>query len=464
MSGKPEAGDFTGWLVRSDVPRIGTFACSDPLLNHYYEVSLRTIEGNLQGYLTDCPHREKCQWTGDLHAVAEAASYNFDLSKFFPKAARDLRTTLGIVHPHPQSSLPRDPRAPANVAGGRRLPHQARPDWGAATVLVPHTAWLFYGDTGIVRENWPVMEGWMAFLREHAVKEGIIEEGYGDWCPPGSNSEIDTPVALTSTALYYKSLHAMRDMANALGKSGSAETYAREAERIKAAFIDRFHNRQAGHFGTQTGTAMALQLGLYPEARRARVADGLVRLIMEKADGRYTTGIFGHRPLYTVLNDNGKADVTAHLWQQTGFPSLRFLTEKHGLTTWPEVPYDWPEGERYRRNSFNHPMHSGFAAVFHESLSGIRPDPAQPGFRHFILQPCFLPGLEWARADHRSPFGTISSHWKRDGGRIVWNVTVPDGCSASVRLPQASAVRVNVQPAPAPFVELTAGDHTIELL
>jgi len=37
---------------------------------------------------------------------------------------------------------------------------------------------------------------------------------------------------------------------------------------------------------------------------------------------------------------------------------------------------DWPEGERYQRNSFSHQMHSGFAIAFHESIGGIRPDPA----------------------------------------------------------------------------------------
>ena len=71
-------------------------------------------------------------------------------------------------------------------------------------------------------------------------------------------------------------------------------------------------------------------------------------------------------------------------------------------------------------------MHSGFAVAFHESIGGIRPDPDHPGFKRFLLKPCFLPGLEWAKADYESTCGKISSHWKRVGGEIVWEVAVPE--------------------------------------
>jgi alpha-L-rhamnosidase len=165
-------------------------------------------------------------------------------------------------------------------------------------------------------------------------------------------------------------------------------------------------------------------------------------MLVEKAGGHYTTGILGHRPLYAVLNDYGHAEVTRHLWSITDWPSLGFLTEKHGLTTWPETPCDRPAGERHRCNSFNHPMHSGFAAVFHESLGGIRPDPAGPGFKRFFLKPCFLPGLQWAKAEHRLPGGLISSHGKRDGRAVVLEVSVPSGGIARVQLPQVPAAKI----------------------
>ena len=462
---KPELKNFTGWLVRTDAKRTGTFECSDPLINKFYRVSMWTLEDNLQGILTDCPHRERCAWMGDNHAVADAASFNFDLQQFWRKTSTDMGTVLGAAAPNVNTGLPRDPRAPCNIAVGKRLCGQARPDWGAATVLVPWYGYLYYGDQKIVKSAWPMMVGWMAYLDESVAKGGIITEGYGDWCPPNNTGQKRVSVALTSTALYYKSLWAMQKMALVVGEPQAAASYAAKAEVVRKAFNEKFFDARKNDYGTQTGNAFTLHCGLVPQGKEQAVADALARIIMADCGGHDVTGIFGHRALYTVLNDYGHAEVTRHLWSSTDYPSLGFLTEKHDLTTWPEVPHNWNPVERYRRNSFNHPMHSGFAAAFHESLGGIRPDPADPGFKSFFLKPCFLPGLEWAKVSHRSPYGLISSDWKREGGEVVWNVSVPAGSTARVQLPQFAAGKVQLagQPVSTNEFELRPGNWSLRI-
>lgn len=437
LSEKPKLDDFTGWLIRTAAERMATFDCSDPLLKKFYDVSMWTIECNIQGILTDCPHREKCAWMGDMHAVGEAATLNYDLKEFWRKSSADMDTVKGRAGPHPDSKLPRDRRVPTNVAVGKRLCLQARPDWGVATVLVPWYNYLYHGEPQIVAEAWPLMSGWMDFMDEFAQQDGIVEEGYGDWCPPGGNGKIDTPKALSSTAYYYQALQVMARMAEALEKNDDAKSYAAAAEKVRSAFNEKFFNAETGDYGSQTGTVMALHLGLVPEGKIEAVSKALADRIMTLNKGHYTTGIHGHRALYTVLNDAGFAKVSETLLHQTDYPSLAFLTETHGLTTWPEVPYDWPEGQRYRRNSFNHPMHSGFAVMFHESIGGIRPDPDFPGFERVILKPSFLSGLEWAKADHRSPRGLISSRWERKGEELQWNVVLPEDTTGEIWLPQS---------------------------
>lgn len=441
LGGKPKLDDFTGWLIRTDVKRIGSFECSDPLLNKFYQVSMWTLECNLQGILTDCPHREKCAWMGDMHAVGEAANMNYDLRDFWRKVSADMKTVTGAQPPMPGSIFPRDPRVPANIAVGKRLCQQARPDWGVATVLVPWYSYLYNGDKRMVEEAWPLMTGWIEFIEEFGLKTGLIEEGYGDWCPPGGNKMIDTPVALSSTALFYQALQAMGRMADDLGKPDEATRYRTRAATIRAAFNRRFFNPDTGDYGSQTGTTMALHLGLVPEDKITSVAQALARRIAEVDRMHYTTGIHGHRSLYTVLNDHGHETTSWSLLHQTSWPSLAFVTETHGLTTWPEAVLDWPPGERYQRGSYSHPMQSGFAISFHESLGGIRPDPEHPGFKRFILKPCFPKGLEWVKAEHESPHGTISSHWRREGDKIIWDIAIPPGTSAEVRLPDAIEVR-----------------------
>jgi alpha-L-rhamnosidase len=461
LSRKPDPVDFTGWLVRTDMARTGTFECPDALIQKFYDVSLLTLEDNIQGILTDCPHRERCAWMGDGHAVGEFATSTFDMRLFWRKTVEDIESVLGRQDPHPGDGLPRDPRAPCNVSVGNRLCRQSRPDWGAATVLLPWYAYVYYGDTIIVQNAWKLMEGWMAYLDEKVVKDGVIEQGYGDWCPPGSNGVMDTPPSLTSTALYYQTLMAMHRMALAIGKTQDAQIYSSRAETVYGAFNDKFFRE--GDYGSQTGNAVALHIGLVPENSVQKVADLLSRRVME--NGGYSTGIFGHRPLYTVLNDNGHAETTRYLWSKTDWPSLGFLTEEHGLTTWPEVPRNWDKEKRYHRNSFNHPMHSGFAATFYESLGGIRPDPDHPGFRQFFLRPCFLPGLDRAKASYRSPAGLIISSWEQGSQGISWSVTVPEGSTAEVHLPEyrSSEIRLNDKTVESNIFSLQPGEWSIRI-
>jgi alpha-L-rhamnosidase len=462
---KPTIEQFRGWLVRTDVERIGTFTCSNEQINTFYDVSMLTIEDNIQGLLSDCPHRERCAWMGDAYVVAEAASYNFNLKRLWQKTVDDIETVLGVSKAHFRDTFPYDKRAPSNVSVGKRLNLQARPDWGAATVMIPYFSYVYYGDESIVKKSWNMMEGWMAYLDEKVQEEGVINGGYGDWCPPGGNPQMDTPPALTTTALYYQSLVAMQKMAILLNKNDVADEYGEKAVFVKKAFNDRFFNKESNSYGSQTGNAFALHTNLVPENKKQLVANNLANLIMKDKQGHFTTGIFGHRPLYTVLNDYRHSKVTKHLWEINDYPSLGFVTTTHDLTTWPELIADWDKSKRYYRNSFNHPMNSGFAASFHESLGGIRPDENHPGFQKFYLKPTFLEGLEWCKVSYKSPQGEIKSNWKRTKEKITWMITIPKNSSAFIQLPAYASkqIKLNSKAVKNSTFELTSGKYIIDI-
>ncbi len=82
-------------LVHTDAPRAGSFACSDATLNQIYQTSLMTIVDNMHSVMEDCPHREKCGWLGDAHAVGETTIFNFDMAQFWTKFVDDIETALG---------------------------------------------------------------------------------------------------------------------------------------------------------------------------------------------------------------------------------------------------------------------------------------------------------------------------------------------------------------------------------
>jgi len=90
-------------------------------------------------------------------------------------------------------------------------------------------------------------------------------------------------------------------------------------------------------------------------------------------------------------------------------------------------------------NSGNHVMLVGDLVIwFYETLAGIAPDPAQPGFKHIVMRPQPVGDLSFVKASHRSPYGLVVSEWSRGEGRFDWAVTVPPNTTATVYVPAAS--------------------------
>jgi alpha-L-rhamnosidase len=84
-----------------------------------------------------------------------------------------------------------------------------------------------------------------------------------------------------------------------------------------------------------------------------------------------------------------------------------------------------------------------------ESLAGIRPDPAAPGFKNTIIKPNMVGDLQWVNAHHDSPYGRIVSNWKREGGKVTMEVTVPPNTTATIFVPAKDAATVTESGKPA---------------
>lgn len=97
-------------------------------------------------------------------------------------------------------------------------------------------------------------------------------------------------------------------------------------------------------------------------------------------------------------------------------------------------------------NSFNHYAFGAVGAWLYQHAAGIAPDPEMPGYRRILLRPQPGPGLAWAKAEHRSLYGRILSHWWREGTGWAWDATVPPGSTAIATLPLGPGQRVVAPP------------------
>ncbi|MCX6895815.1 MAG: family 78 glycoside hydrolase catalytic domain [Verrucomicrobia bacterium] len=434
LPAKPDAEFLKGVLVRSDVPVRGSFECSDETLNRIYRTSLWTIEDNLHSTSEDCPHREKCGWLGDAHAVGETAILNFDMAQFWTKFVDDIGTTLGRGG-ETYWKTKAAPGIPCNIAVGRRLCQEARPDWAAAYILLPWYLHTYYGDTDVFARHYDHLKR----LIEHTAtlrEDGIVVRGYGDWCPPGGNPKMECPPELTSTAFFYGTLRIMENFARQLGKADDAAGFARLADETEVAFNKKFFDDKTHGYGSQTADAVALRFEMSPAGQRAAVAKSLAGEVVERHGGHAFVGIHGGRPLYTQLSENGYDAAAFGALTKTNWPSYAY-TLSQNFTTWPERSDELKPDERIGSRSLNHPMQSGFAAWFHESVGGIRP--AAPGFKRIELKPHGYRQIAWAKAEHDSLYGPIKSDWRNADGKFEWNISIPANTTATVHVPAQAA-------------------------
>jgi alpha-L-rhamnosidase len=83
-------------------------------------------------------------------------------------------------------------------------------------------------------------------------------------------------------------------------------------------------------------------------------------------------------------------------------------------------------------------------------LGGIRPDPSGPGFKKILIKPAVVSGVDWVECSHDSPYGKIISNWRRTGGELVMDVTIPPNTTARVVVPGQSKPEITADGRPLP--------------
>ena len=82
-----------------------------------------------------------------------------------------------------------------------------------------------------------------------------------------------------------------------------------------------------------------------------------------------------------------------------------------------------------------HNCYNGIGTWFYQAVGGIRLDEAEPGYRHFYVDPQIPNGVTWAKVTKESPYGTIAVNWELQGNQLNLQLTVPAGTTATICIP-----------------------------
>ncbi len=87
--GRPALDALQGLRLNADVEAAGAFTSSSSLLNRIQEMTRWTFLSNLFSVQSDCPHREKFGYGGDIVATSDAMMLNFDMAGLYAKSVVD---------------------------------------------------------------------------------------------------------------------------------------------------------------------------------------------------------------------------------------------------------------------------------------------------------------------------------------------------------------------------------------
>jgi alpha-L-rhamnosidase len=430
--GKPELTAITGKVVHDALRPVGAFSCSSPVLNNIYEKAIWGTRGNYRSIPTDCPQRDERQgWLGDRSMESRGESYLFDVAAFYNKWLVDIQDATDE-----RGSIP-------DVAPSYWPTYSDNTTWPGSYIIIAGMLYDQYHDLTTLRRHYPTMQKWIGHMRQYIDNGVMTRDTYGDWCvPPHDRTLIHTTDArqttagdLIATAYFYHELKLMQRFAALLGKSEDAHHYGAEADKMKAAFNDRFLTPSPLQYGnnSQTSSVLALVFGLVPDEHRNIIMGNLVEKIMGESEGHVGTGLIGCQWLNRVLSENGRPDIAYTIATQTTYPSLGYMIEHNATTIWELWNGDTGDPGM---NSHNHVMLIGDLVVwFHEWLAGIKSDPAQPAFSHLIMKPQVVAGLDDVKASLASLNGLISSEWTMKAGAFHWDLRIPPNVTATVAIP-----------------------------
>lgn len=440
--------NFVAHAVYSDMEVTGNFICSDERVNKLVKNTLWSQKSNFCDIPTDCPTRERCGWSGDAGVFVPTGVFLTDCYSIFRKWLNEFAAAQA-----------EDGKA-SNIAPRCGNPdfftglYEGSTGWGDACVIIPYTLYKHYGDKRILEENYETMKKWLQFSEKRAHKSRLknyfkknpyrkytIDKGvhWGEWLEPNQDmvaymKEIfENGAPEVATAYYSYSSRLFSEMATILGKEQDAVKYKKIAEQARDAY--RYTQLPDGIINSKRQCRyvrpLAMQLLEKDEAEQA--AKNLNDLVIEN-DYHLNTGFLSTPYLCQVLADYGYVETAYRLLLQDTSPGWLFAVEHGANTIWES----WEGNIANAGNaSLNHYSKGAVVAWLFGGICGIKIDGQNI---EIAPKPCSL--LEYAKAEYKSPIGTIKSGWRYEKDKLEVEVDIPANVCGKITLPNGEVHEV----------------------
>lgn len=455
---EPQVSDFVGEVVSDEMEELGTFECSNDIINRVYRNAYWGILGNYKGMPIDCPQRNERQpWLGDRTMGVWGESFIFENAMLYSKWSRDI------------CEAQREDGCIPDVAPAYWNYYSDNMTWPAALPMSCDMLYTHFGNIEPMRRCYPSIKRWIEHMcREYMTDKYIItKDRYGDWCMPPEGLEMIhssdparvTDGALISTAYMLKMLQTMHRFAEVLGYEDDKNYWGKLENKMKDSFnrtfltIKKGTSERPGHvlypdsifYGNNTVTANILPLafGIVPTEYRDEVVKNVVQNLIVKSNSHVSCGIVGMQWLFRELSRRGFSDIAFLLASNKTYPSYGYQVMQGATTIW-EL---WNGNTANpKMNSGNHVMMLGdFIPWCYENLGGIKSDRrnGKIAFKHIIMKPNFeIQDVSYAKVSYQTPYGKVKSDWNKTLSHLTWDVEIPCNTTAEVHLPNGEIKQI----------------------
>lgn len=394
-------------VFNTDLGEIGEFVCDNNTINSLHKMSLNSTLSNFHHFPTDCPHREKNGWTADAALSASHTLLYFEPTDNYKqwlvsicKSQNDDGAIPGII-----------------PTWGWGFEWGNGPAWDSVLSELPYQIWQKRNDLSAFEICKDSLVKYIKYLETRKNDKGLIEIGLGDWCAPDNPRKA--PLILTDSIEFYDIACKSAQMFIATGDMKNAEFCTEFAKNMRDKIREHLFDTDTCIFAgnSQTSQAMGIYYGIINENEKSKALNALIEII-KLDDYHIATGVLGGRVLFHLLAENGEIDTAMKIITNPTSPSYNQWVLA-GETALCEG-----FGEYNGLSSRNHHFWGNVSAFFMEQICGIK-----VCANEINIEPHFPICINKARASFNSVFGKVSVFWKRENGKIRFELEYPENAN-----------------------------------
>lgn len=388
-------------LLYRDLPYLGSFACSDPLLDRIWETGAYTVHLNMQEYIWDGIKRDRLVWIGDLHPELSTLQAVFGDQKL-------IRDSLDYV----TAQTPADEWM------------NDFPSYSMWWIIIQHDYFIQFGDRAYLARQLPYLKELFRNLSAQIAPDGrdISPERFLDWPTRGHDKAVDAGLQ----ALHILAAQASAHIFHEFGEHTLAAQAEADCARLKQCTVDPDGYKQSAALAVLAGLLDAEQTAQTMLSKDGAAGMttfmGFYILLALAQAGDYTGALSIIREFWGGMLKLGATT----FWEDFDITWLKNAAPIDRLPRAGEIDVHGTYGRfcyTGYRHSLCHGWASGPTAWLSQCVLGV--EILEPGCRRVRIAP-HLGDLEWAKGAFPTPFGQILlEHRKRPDGTVESVIQAP---------------------------------------